>query len=263
MTAQPLSFILIDEPELNLHPRLQGQYLAALSSYASIGILFSTHNVGLARTEADRSYSFVPVPSRVGVTEVKPYEETPRLAELVGELSFSGYREIGFDGILLVEGRTDARVMREFLKKYDVEARLLVAPLGGSDMIGAHSEAELLELTRITNNIWCLIDSEKSAADDVVPADRMKFREDCSAAGIECHILDFRATENYFNDRAVKAVLGTNFSGLGPYDKLNERQPSWGKPENWKIAREMSRDETDQTDLGGFLSRILAELETT
>jgi hypothetical protein len=40
--------ILIDEPETNLHPALQKNFLAHLASYAEDGILFSTHSIGLA-----------------------------------------------------------------------------------------------------------------------------------------------------------------------------------------------------------------------
>lgn len=67
------SYILIDEPELNLHPSLQLDFLTSLASYASKGVLFSTHNVGLARASADKVYSV-----RRGneeVREVEKYEE--------------------------------------------------------------------------------------------------------------------------------------------------------------------------------------------
>lgn len=48
VTKQP-SYILIDEPELNLHPSLQLDFLTTLASYAREGILFGTHSIGLAR----------------------------------------------------------------------------------------------------------------------------------------------------------------------------------------------------------------------
>jgi predicted ATPase len=51
------SFILIDEPELNLHPSLQLDYVNTLASYASQGLLFGTHSVGLARTASEYTYA--------------------------------------------------------------------------------------------------------------------------------------------------------------------------------------------------------------
>jgi predicted ATP-dependent endonuclease of OLD family len=45
------SLILIDEPELNLHPRLQLDFLTALGSYSDKGVWFSTHSLGLAKLD--------------------------------------------------------------------------------------------------------------------------------------------------------------------------------------------------------------------
>ena len=46
--------ILIDEPELNLHPTLQLDFLTTLGSYATDAVIFATHSVGLARASAER-----------------------------------------------------------------------------------------------------------------------------------------------------------------------------------------------------------------
>src|SRR5262249_2047601 len=51
------SSIFIDEPELNLHPTLQRDFLAALGGFAQEGVVFATHSVGLAQSEADLVYS--------------------------------------------------------------------------------------------------------------------------------------------------------------------------------------------------------------
>ena len=49
------SFILIDEPEISLHPSLQSKFLTKLAGYASEGVVFATHNIGLARAVAEES----------------------------------------------------------------------------------------------------------------------------------------------------------------------------------------------------------------
>ena len=48
------SYILIDEPEMGLHPSLQLDFLTTLGSYATEGVIFSTHSLGLARASAER-----------------------------------------------------------------------------------------------------------------------------------------------------------------------------------------------------------------
>ena len=97
-------YIFVDEPELNLHPSLQVDFLTSLGSYAKEGIVFATHSIGLARTVGDRIYS---LKRRNEEVQCSLFEQTPNYAEFVGELSFSSFKELGCSQILLVEGVTD------------------------------------------------------------------------------------------------------------------------------------------------------------
>lgn len=80
------SFILIDEPEINLHPSLQIKFLDVLEVYASNGVLYATHSVGLAR-HADQIYSVFKEPDNI--SNVREFERRSPLSELLGELSYS------------------------------------------------------------------------------------------------------------------------------------------------------------------------------
>ena len=97
---------------------------------------------------------------------------------------------------------------------------------------------------------------EKDAADAPQSSQRRAFVKLCEKLGIDCHVLKRRATENYFSDTAVKAIKGLRYETLDPYGKLSDRQSAWGKNENWRIAREMTREELDETDLGQFLKNL-------
>src|SRR6266446_6902772 len=155
------SFILIDEPEINLHPSLQLDFLTRLTSYASHGILFATHSIGLARASADHIYSV----RRGGdsMSEITDYDSTSRLAEFLGELSFAGYKELGFDKILLVEGSTEVKTIQQFLRWYKKEHQIVLLPMGGDQMINPEAGVQLEEIKRISDNVCALIDSERSA----------------------------------------------------------------------------------------------------
>jgi len=124
------SWILIDEPELNLHPSLQIDFLTTLASYATEGIIFSTHNIGLARASADCIYSFYT--DEKGQNEVRDFETIPRLSEFLGELSYAGYKDIGFQKVLLVEGSSEVRTIQQLLRKYgkDHKTRISHIKLG-------------------------------------------------------------------------------------------------------------------------------------
>jgi ABC-type cobalamin/Fe3+-siderophores transport system ATPase subunit len=252
-TRQP-SFILIDEPELNLHPRLQLDFLTTLGSYAQEGILFATHNIGLARASAQQIYSVRVRDDKEH--DVRPLEGTPRLSEFLGEMSFSGYRELGYRKLLLVEGASDVLTIQQFLRIYGKEHEIVILPLGGGEMIKEGIEPQLEEIKRITNNIIALIDSERNKPDAHLNKNIQGFVDACSRTVIDCHVLRYRAIENYLSERAIQIVFGPKYSALKPYELLKGVEFGWGKADNWKIARVMEKWELEQTDLGEFLDKL-------
>jgi AAA15 family ATPase/GTPase len=247
-------YILIDEPELNLHPSLMLDFLTTLGSYAKYGVIFGTHSVGLARAAADRIYSLRKIEN--GETQLTEYETTPRLAEFLGELSFAGYRELGGERVLLVEGSTDVKALQQFLRLYKKDHRVVLLPLGGSGMINAHSEDQLLEIVRISSDISALVDSERDGEVAPLASERQGFADACARAGVRCHVLERRATENYFSDQAVKRAKGAAYRSLQPFEALSAMSPRWAKSDNWRIAREMTLPELQGTDLGSFLASL-------
>jgi hypothetical protein len=128
--------------------------------------------------------------------------------------------------------------------------------LGGSQFINESREPELEEIKRISENVFALIDSERDTAGASLEARRAAFVKVCDKAEISCHVLNRRAIENYFSDKAVKKVKGDKYRALQPYEKLKDALPAWGKEENWRIAREMTIDELNTTDLGEFIGSL-------
>jgi len=248
------SYILIDEPEMGLHPSLQLDFLTTLGSYASEGVIFSTHVLGLARASAERIYSLQK--KQDGSSQVRLLEKTARLPEFLGELSFSGYQELGFDKVLLVEGATDVKTFQQFLRKYGLDHKVVIVPLGGSQLINSSRELELQELKRISQNLFAVVDSERSASGQDLRPDRQGFVQSCKKIGITCLLLERRAVENYFTDRAIKQFKGAAYRALGPFELLGDLNPSWSKEENWRIANEMTKDELESTELGPFLRQL-------
>ena len=245
--------LLIDEPELNLHPSLQMDFLTSLASYVGEGVMFATHSVGLARTTADRVYSF----QKDGYRSIaRPFEQTPNFAEFVGEMSFTSFKEMGFDTILLVEGVTEVKAIQQFLRALKKDHKVVVIPLGGSQFIRAGVEAELAELKRLSRNVAVLIDSERTAPNAGVPTARDTFVRACQALGFAAHMTDLRAFENYLTQAAIQAVMGPKYQALGPYQLLRDVTPSWAKADNWRIAREMTDADVLGTDVGKFLASL-------
>jgi energy-coupling factor transporter ATP-binding protein EcfA2 len=251
-TTKP-SLLLIDEPETNLHPALQIDFLLSVAHYARYGCVFSTHSIGLARSVADRIYSFQKKAQQI---VVRPFEATTNYLEFIGELSFSVFKEIGCDRILLVEGVNDVKTVQQLLRLVKKEHTTVILPLGGDQLAVGGREAELHELKRLTDQICVLVDSEKSDASAAPSERRLRFQESCKKLGFDVCITERRAIENYFSDRAVKAALGASFQSLGPYDLLSDSSNGWRKSESWKVARQTNFEELRQTDLGNFIERI-------
>lgn len=248
------AFILIDEPELSLHPTLQLSFLTNLGALASVGVMFATHSIGLARAGAEAVYT-VARPRADEPPRIRLLEDTPRLAEFLGELSIGGYREVGFERVLLVEGPTDIKTFQQLLRILKKDHRVLIMDLGGEGMINGSRQLELAEITRIATpeKTFAVIDSERQSAQDAIPAQRRLFKNVCTDLGIHCHILERRATENYFPISAVRRAFGDR-EALGAYDALSGR---WAKKLNWKIAREMTESDLQETgDLGAVLNQL-------
>lgn len=254
--TQKPSILLIDEPELGLHPALQTQLLDAAASLSGAQLMYATHSLGLARTRA----SHVLVVSRSGdISRVDPFENAVRqdnYAEMLGELAFSSWRDFGAEAVLLVEGVTDIQAVSQLLRNLGKEQKVVVLPLGGSQMLDA-SRADLIgELKRFNVRVEVLIDSEKLDAAQPLEAKRAAFVARCQQFEIHPHVLTRRALENYWSDPAVKRAFGAAARSLLPYEKLDAQAAGWTKNRNWEAAVATQGVDLEGTDLLEFLERI-------
>ena len=245
------SWVLVDEPDNGLHPTMQMEFLRTVAVDVSEGVLFATHNYGLARQCAARTY-LVSRPPGSRVTLVSTPVHITSLAEFLGELGYSGYRDQGVDRLLLVEGPNDARVIDELRRVMQLAGDVLLLPLGGNDTINQGAERQLSELTRICPKVFAVIDSEKASEASALEVGRKAFVDSCGKLGIECHVLERRSTENYLSASAIRSVLGPKASALGSF----ERASGDIKTQQVKIAARMTAEEVAATDLGRFLSSV-------
>jgi hypothetical protein len=208
----------------------------------------------LARAAGDDVYTIRKLAP--GKSEMRELEITPSFAQFLGELSLSGYQELGYDTVFLVEGPKEVKVMQRLLRRYSADHRVVLLPLGGASMINASAEAELAEVTRLSSNVFTLIDSERSKAREPLANDRKTFLDICRKLGIRAAALQRRAIENYMTDRAVKAIMGEKYRALEPYERRQDVNPVWAKGETWRIAGELTRQELEASDLGKFVKRV-------
>lgn len=245
------SIIAINEPEAHLHPKLQSEFLTTLGSFATSSVLFTTHVLGLARSIADYSYSVQHGPRGSIVRELN---KTSNYAEFLGSLGLSALLDVGFDRILMVEGVTEVRVYQQLLRTYELDNRVVIIPLGGSSLINGKVAHELSEVKRLCPKVFAVVDSERTSNGAALLKDRQEFLSTCAKLDITAIATERRAIENYFTTRAIQSSVGKNFVELGPFEKPNP--VPWGKAMNWMVARELTKEELDNTDLGAFLGKM-------
>lgn len=248
------SYIFIDEPESNLHPSLQVRFLTNLESFASKGVVFATHSIGLARALATSSIYSCQMQQEKSI--VKQFESMPNCAEFLRDMGFYSFKTMGFEKLLFVEGLSDMRVIQQFLRKTGKDSNILVFPLGGDQLARGGVEAEISELSRITDEIYFLVDSEKEEQDGQPKQERVAFKELCERIGFKIHLTERRAIENYFTTEAVQSVCGQTYRALQPYERLRDCSPCWSKSSDGEIARNMSWDDIKDTDIGHFISQL-------
>ena len=255
LATSSVQTVWIDEPELNLHPQSQLAFLAALGSRARYGVIFGTHSLGLARISGSNIYVSGRT-SATGPIHLTRYGGNINISGELSELSYGAYRDSGFDVLLLVEGRNDVQIFQAWTRLFHPSGRIAVLSLGGKDMITGRARAELAEVKRVAGDVAVVIDSERSEPEGPLETERVTFRDMCEELGIRCHVLERRAVENYLDGRALNVAFGASASPLQPFEAWQARSRAWAKGQSARAAREMTRDELGETDLGKFLETL-------
>jgi hypothetical protein len=235
---------------------LQVKFIEALTLLASHGVIFTTHSIGLARNCADSI--LVVQQDKQNRSSLKPFESVNNFSQLMGELSFSQLHELGYNKLLLCEGVTEVKTLRQILRHWKLDASVMIIPLGGDALIDARRQDELNEFNRFGVKIYVLVDSERISANTSITT-RNKFIDQCKLLFGENHAIQtkFRATENYFTSDAItKAMRSDKYLPLEPFQNSKDTSLFWGKNQNWKIAAEMTKNDWEKTDLGDFFEFI-------
>jgi len=256
--------ILIDEPELNLHPKLQEIFIQALAAKCKYGLIATSHSIGLARSSgADRIYSLTKdIKSKLTLTAYGDSYK-PSIKEALNELGYSQFVELGGNNILLVEGSSDIKCFREILRKYHIDQHFIIMDLGGSSLISGKRSDELAELKRLNAKSYNVIfDSEFKNDKRKLSVKLQSFNDLCLSLKFNVFPTDVYATDNYITQKAINSVIGKSFTALGKFENLNDRDinKGWNKAENWKMFREMDKADFKESKLDTFITKVLIPL---
>ncbi|MEI2737252.1 MAG: AAA family ATPase [Chitinophagaceae bacterium] len=260
------SYILIDEPEISLHPKMQEIFVRALAAKSERGLLAVSHSIALARSVSDRIYTLVK--NENSRPKILPYGQhyQPTISQSINEMSYSQYVEIGGNNILLVEGRTDIKSFREILRKYELENKFIILSFGGSQFMTKEKTRiveELQEIKRLNpNSINVIFDSEKTSETAMLKNEFKIFKETCEELGFNVFSTDKHSTENYISQAAISKVVGNQYCALSQFENFKTVQNKWPKEKNWLMFLEMEKDDFLGTQLDEFIQTTLRSVST-
>lgn len=266
-TIRKPGYILIDEPEISLHPKMQEIFVRSLASKAKHGLLASSHSVGLARSVADNISTLARRPD--GLFCMTPFGQhyQATISQVINEMSYSQYVEIGGNNILLVEGRTDIKSYREILRHYSLDGNFIILSLGGKDFIckdPAKIVDELSEIKRLNpKSISVIFDSERLSADAPLADTLKSFEESCASLGFHTFATDYHSTENYITQAALTEILDSSYIALTPYQHFDSAPKKWAKDKNWLMFTRVGKTFIDSTRLGAFIRNTLTPFAQT
>ena len=255
------SYILIDEPEISLHPKMQETFTRALAAKSKKGLLATSHSIALARSVADRIYTLIR--SEKNLPLISPYGQHyhPTISQSINEMSYSQYVEIGGNNILLVEGRTDIKSFREILRKFGIENKFIILSFGGRQFMTKEKSKiieELQEINRLNpNSVAVIFDSEKTSESTILKEEFKVFKETCESLGFKVFPTDKHSTENYITQNAITKVMGSGYTALSLYENFNSVTNKWPKEKNWLMFLEMEKNDFEGTLLNDFIKDVL------
>lgn len=214
--VQP-NLLLVEEPELHLHPALESsmlRYLKKISRQSQV--LMATHSTNFLDL-ADPQGVFLVTKKFEAGTQVERLEDYDEMAEVIpAEIGLRLASLFMYERLILVEGPSDEAIFREIAAKENINLGLHnvgFLPIGGVGNMRYYAAAKLVDfLSKRRVMVWLVVDR-----DDRDDESFKWLKEKINAVG-KLHILRRRQIENYFlSGETLKKLLEmkVSFSGIG------------------------------------------------
>jgi predicted ATPase len=260
--APPIDVVLIEEPELHLHPHLQRLLLDFLIRYAKEGdtqLILSTHSptvLNVVQREGGTIYRTAWDGDRNEIA-VSAASTTDELLAILQSIGASPGDLLQAEKVLWVEGPHDIPAFRAWLSKAPSFQNQVVAVVSIGGDSSASDDFDVAQLKALNPKALVVLDSERDTAGGAPAPARSKFLAKCGAAGVACSLTDLRSTESYFSARALATIYPGVPSVLDQYKTLGDQLPAYRKSDCGKIAAAMDWSEIASTDIGRLIEEFL------
>lgn len=250
----PVDVVLLEEPELHLHPTLQRKLLERLAAYG-VQLIVSTHSPSVVNWFARNGgrifgTEFLETESRTSARQISGLIELRGVIESIG--ASPGDVALA-DKVLLVEGSNDVPVFKAWLSKSPSyrDQNVAVLALGGSDASSSNFDAD--QWRSLHPTIFAILDSERKTAGEEPQKEKQEIKTKLEKVGIRCHLTERRSTESYFTRCALQMVYGDFPESMDPFgdpNLANQGVKQFAKFRNGAVAQAMEWTEVEKTDLG-------------
>ena len=221
--------LAFEEPEISLHPQGQRKILLAiqdlLEKSSSVQILLTTHSSVMLGQDSGK---IILIRKVNGITEIQPVNQ--ELRAVVDELGITGGDIFQSDALVVIEGRSDYLILREWSKKYMLKKpkspwnalRITFFHLDGTYGIKEYKEEDFKQLV-LCSNLFAVMDSDRKSESDPPSDNILQAKKKIEKAGGKPFILNYRTIESYFDEEIIKRVLNIPYIGQHtPYDEMKQ-----------------------------------------
>ncbi|MBI1333241.1 MAG: AAA family ATPase [Armatimonadetes bacterium] len=253
------AFILVDEPESNMHPRLLTRILDHLKDSKRNYYIFATHSNILLRQEYSASlYAVKWQGENIELSELKDRNHA------LDVLGYSSIDNVLADVLILVEGPTDVLAVRAILDRHFSGRKskyYAILHMGGDAM--RHFACR--DLSGRFETIFVILDGEDNATAKSARSDFKKLNKDILQSD---HIFQLSryALENYWSETAMMSKFakdippGTVFPVEGSLSSIKIPSKRM-KSLNRELALATSWSELESTDFGLAITKIVNYLQ--
>lgn len=209
------SLLLIEEPEVHLHPALEASMMRYLQSISgSCQVFLTTHSTNFLDTA---ELSNVYLVARSGSTTVQLLDVGTAETLLPRELGLRMSSLFMYDRLVFVEGRTDEGIIREWASVLNVnlsQANVGFVRMGGVRNFSHYAAAATLSfLSKRQVRSWILLDRDEKDEEEI---NRLKkVAGDCASV----NVLEHREIENLLlHPRAILELVKFKLRAAGKQD---------------------------------------------
>ena len=267
------SIVMIDEPELNMHPSLLRRLMKLILSNESNQYIIATHSNVLLDGGYEKSIYKVRGGDFSQVTRIDSIDE---VRELLDDLGVKASDLLQTNGVIWVEGPSDRTYIKKWLELIGsnrVEGLDYSFQYYGGKLLAHYTLDDDLEefvnVLDINRNAYVVLDSDWKddsrgwATSDLAPR-KKRIIQECESKNIPYWISSGVEIENYIPDSVWTSYSGSNIK-LGSHENITDKISKYNQKalESHKVAEllEKSLIDTDE-ELIEVISKISESIET-